>query len=92
MDKQSLRSSPSTSSTAGLKSNTDKVWSSHVRFGKRTYFFDVNLTKENKKYLKITECKFVEEGKPRIYNSFILFPENIGDFQKNMGEVVNHLG
>ena len=74
------------------KSNMDKVASSHVRFGRRTYFFDVNLTRENKKYLKITESKFVEEGKDRIYNSFILFPENIGDFQKSIAEMVNHLG
>ena len=72
------------------KSNTVK--SAHVRFGKRTYFFDVNVTATDKKYLKITESKFVEEGKPRTYNSFILFPENVADFQKNLSEMVNHLG
>lgn len=74
------------------KSKIDKVASSHVRFGRRTYFFDVNLTRENKKYLKITESKFVEEGKDRIYNSFILFPENVADFQKSLAEMVNNLG
>jgi hypothetical protein len=62
------------------------VSSSHVRVGKRTYFFDVNVTAGDKKYLKITESKFVEEGKPRIYNSFILFPENMEDFQKSLSE------
>ncbi|MGE5041710.1 MAG: DUF3276 family protein [Candidatus Levyibacteriota bacterium] len=72
------------------KSNSS-IKSSHVRFGKRTYFFDVNVTKEDKKYLRITESKFVEEGKPRIYNSFILFPENVADFQKGIEEMVSHL-
>jgi Protein of unknown function (DUF3276). len=50
-----------------------KLNSTHVRFGKRSYFFDVNQAESNKKYLKITESKFVAEGQPRIYNSFILF-------------------
>ena len=31
--------------------------SSHVRFGKRTYFFDVNQNSRGK-YLKITQSKF----------------------------------
>lgn len=71
------------------KSNTVK--SSYIRFGKRTYFFDVNVTAQNKKYLKITESKFTEEGKPRVYNSFLLFPENITEFQKNFEEMIQHL-
>ena len=68
---------------------TTTVKSTFVRFGKRTYFFDVNNTPEGKKYLKITESKFVEEGKPRLYNSFVLFPENLSGFQKNLNEVVS---
>jgi hypothetical protein len=72
-------------------SKSKAINSAHVRFGKRTYFFDINITPQNKKYLKITESKFVEEGKPRIYNSFILFQENIADFQKNLTEMVQHL-
>ena len=69
----------------------NSIKSSHVRFGKRTYFFDVNSTKEGSKYLKVTESKFVEGGKPRIYNSFILFPENLSEFQKSMDEMVRYL-
>jgi hypothetical protein len=72
------------------KSNTIK--STHVRFGKRTYFFDVNISANDKKYLKITESQFLEEGKPRKYNSFILFPENVADFQKNLVEAIAQLG
>lgn len=75
------------------KSKKASIASSHIRFGKRTYFFDINLTKaEDQKYLKITESRFVEEGKPRLHNSFILFPENVADFQKSMAEISNHLG
>jgi len=68
-----------------------RVKTAHVRFGKRTFFFDVNLTKNNAKYLKITESRFVEEGKDRIYNSFILFPDTIEAFKKNFEEMASFL-
>ncbi|MBI2442653.1 MAG: DUF3276 family protein [Candidatus Levybacteria bacterium] len=71
------------------KSNTIK--SSHVRFGRRTYFFDINLSANNKKYLKITESKFLGEGKDRQYNSFILFPEDVVEFEKNLKEMAGSL-
>lgn len=32
------------------------------------------------------------EGKDRVYNSFLLFPDNIKDFQKNLSEMANALG
>jgi len=64
------------------------VNSTHIRLGKRTFFFDVNVTPEGKKYLKVTESRFVEEGKPRIYNSFVLFPADISAFQKSLSEAV----
>jgi hypothetical protein len=72
------------------KSNTVK--SSHVRFGRRTYFFDVNQKSgSDKKYLRITESQFQGEGKERKYNSFILFPEEVKDFQNNLNEVAGFL-
>ena len=65
------------------KSNTIK--SSHIRFGKRTYFFDINQKSgSEKKYLRITESQFQGEGKERKYNSFILFPEEVELFQKSL--------
>lgn len=66
------------------KSNT--VQSTHVRFGRRTYFFDINASQNNQKYLKITESKFLGEGKERQYNSFILFPDDLESFQKSLAE------
>ena len=65
--------------------------STHVRFGRRTYFFDVNQAESNKKYLKITESQFKGEGEKRVYNSFILFPDDIAEFQKYLKEIVAHL-
>ena len=70
---------------------SNKISSTHVRFGRRTYFFDVNKSENEKKYLKITESKFMGEGKDRIYNSFLLFPEDLGDFQKNLQETAGFL-
>ena len=69
---------------------SNKINSSHVRFGRRTYFFDVN-EKNDKKYLKITESKWMGEGKERIYNSFVLFPEDLEGFQKNLQETAGFL-
>ncbi len=69
---------------------SNKINSSHIRFGRRTYFFDVN-EKNDKKYLKITESKWMGEGKDRIYNSFVLFPEEVENFQKNLSEVAGYL-
>ena len=67
------------------------IKSTHVRFGKRTYFFNINVTENDKKYLKITESQFVEEGKPRKYNSFVLFPDQVEEFQKSLSDIVQHL-
>jgi hypothetical protein len=62
------------------------ISSTHVRFGKRTYFFDINETENKTKYLKITESQFLGEGKERKYNSFILFPDDLGSFQKSLAD------
>lgn len=58
-----------------------------LRAGKRTFFFDVKVASNSKKYLKITESSFEGEGKERRYNSFLLWPENLTDFQQRLTEV-----
>jgi hypothetical protein len=67
------------------------VKSSKFRIGKRTFFFDVNTASNSKNYLKITESRFIEDGKDRIRNSVVLFPEDIQDFQKNLKDMVSYL-
>ena len=74
-----------------IKNKFSSVKSSKFRIGKRTFFFDVNLASNDKKYLKVTESRFVEEGKDRVRNSVVLFPEDIVDFQNNLKEMAGYL-
>lgn len=69
----------------------ETVKSSTFRIGKKTYFFDVSVAANDKPYLKITESRFVEEGKDRVRNSFVLFPEHVGEFEKNLKEMIGYL-
>lgn len=73
------------------KKARDVVSSSSLRCGKRTYFFDIKLSQNNKKYLKITESTFEGEGSPRKYNSFFMFPEDVVNFQTRLNEMVEKL-
>ncbi len=74
------------------KSNNQSVKSSMLRAGKRTYFFNVKVASNNKKYLTITESTFEGEGKERRYNSFLMFPESLVDFQQRLTEIREFLG
>lgn len=67
------------------------VKTSMLKCGKRTYFFDVNLASNNKKYLKITESRFVSDGQERKRNSMLLFPDDVINFQDRLNEMVGHL-
>ena len=68
------------------------VQSSVLKCGKRTFFFDVNVASNNKKYLKITESQFLGEGQDRKRNSFLLFGEEVLHFQEKLSEIAGHLG
>lgn len=77
---------------------TTKIKSSVLRMGAKTFFFDVNVASNdkqsfssNKRYLKITESRFTGEGKDRVRNSVVLFPENIQDFEKSLKEMIGYL-
>lgn len=73
-------------------SQRNTIKSSHIRFGKRTYFFDVNQKEgSDTKYLRITESQFQGEGKERKYNSFILFSADIKSFQDSLKEAASTL-
>lgn len=71
--------------------NKRSVKSSKFRIGAKTYFFDVNLASNNKKYLRITESRYLGEDDDRIRSSVVLFPEYLKDFQKNLKEMVGYL-
>jgi len=57
-----------------------------LRFGKRTYFFDVKDASNGNKYLKITESRFVKEGERRR-NVFTFFKDDVKDFVNKMKEM-----
>ena len=74
-----------------METRNKPLKSSMVRAGKRTFFFDVKVTSDRKKYLKITESIFEGEGKERKYNSLFIFPETAQDFQDKLNESIGHL-
>lgn len=67
------------------------IKSSKFRIGKKTFFFDVNVASNDARYLRVTESRFIEEGKDHIRNTVIIFPEDVKDFQANMKEMVGLL-
>jgi hypothetical protein len=67
------------------------VKSSMLKAGKKTYFFDVKVASNSKRYLKITESSFEGEGKERKYNSFLMFPETVSEFQQRLSEISGSL-
>ena len=78
--------------TKGMdKQKKESVKTSQLRCGRRTYFFDVNVASNKTKYLKITESRFVEEGQDRKRNTFILFPEDVRNFQERFEEIKGYL-
>lgn len=67
------------------------IKSSVLRLGKKTFFFDVRETSTNKRYLKITESLFEGEGKPAKRNYFVLFPDEVANFQSTVTGIVSFL-
>ena len=67
------------------------IKSSILRCGKKTYFFDIREASNNKRYLKITESRLVEDGQPQKRNSVVLFPEEVVNFQSRMTELTSFL-
>ncbi len=67
------------------------VQSSTLKCGKRTFFFDCYVASNNKRYLKITESAFVGENGERRRNSFLLWPEDILNFQQRVEEIKGYL-
>lgn len=67
------------------------VKSSMLKAGKKTYFFDVKEAANKKRYLKITESSFEKDSDKRKYSSFVLFPEQVPDFQQRIAELTGDL-
>jgi hypothetical protein len=51
-----------------------------IKAGGKTYFFDVNKTKDGKTYITITESRFKKEAGTHERVSLIIFPEHLQQF------------
>ena len=64
--------------------------SKQIKASGRTYFLDVEQTKEGKTYLKITESR--KDGEGWVRNSIILFPDDTDEFSQAVSEMASKLG
>ncbi|PIS30235.1 hypothetical protein COT42_03405 [Candidatus Saganbacteria bacterium CG08_land_8_20_14_0_20_45_16] len=62
-----------------------EIFKKMVRAGRRTYFVAVKESKNNHKYLMLTESKLVEKDK-FDYNTIMIFPEKVADLVKSLEE------
>lgn len=67
------------------------IKSSVLKNGKRTFFFDIYQASNNRKYLKITESRFISESEGYKTNSVILFENNVQNFQSRLNEMIGFL-
>lgn len=68
---------------------TGNVGSEQVKAGGKTYFIDVATTRENKKYLRITESRFKGEGKDRERSSIVVFAEHVKEFVEAINKMAD---
>jgi hypothetical protein len=64
---------------------TKRIFNRMVKGGRRTYFVSVKESKNNKKYITLTESKVVGDGKFDRFN-IMLFPEKVGDLVQALQE------
>lgn len=73
----------------------DGVFSRAIRAGKRTYFFDVKLTRNDEKYLTITESKrrFSNDQGKFFYekHKLFLYKEDFEKFLKGLNDSLHFI-
>ncbi len=74
-----------------VESVIDARDSREIKAGGRTYFVDVETTREGSKYLKITESRFKGKEKDRERVSIIIFPEYAKEFVEVISEMATKL-
>jgi len=77
------------------KNEREDLFSSVMKAGKRTYFFDVKSTKSGEKYLTITESKkkFDNENGKFFYekHKIFLYKEDFEKFTKTLDGIMNYI-
>ena len=69
----------------------DNTVGQQLKASGRTYFFDLEQTREGKTYLRITESRKGKDDKFER-NSILVFPEDAGEFAKVVGKTAAKLG
>ena len=72
------------------KRMNDDTESVQIKGSGRTYFLDIENTKEGKPYLRITESR-KGEGDKWERNSINVFPENAKEFAEAISEMITKL-
>src|SRR5574344_505123 len=76
-----------------MQKGKEQLFSKAVKAGKRTYFFDVRETKNEEKYLTITESKrrFDEELNRFFYekHKIFLYKEDFEKVAKGLADAIN---
>ena len=71
--------------------NTERE-SETVKAQGRTYFFDVEHTKEGKPYLRITESHINKENNESVRNAILVFQEDIHSFTQAFTKMAYKVG
>lgn len=74
----------------GIMKSREEVYSTKIRAGKRTYFFDVHSTRSDDYYITITESKKRFDGKFEKHKIF-LYKEDFNKFSNTLTGVINHI-
>ncbi|AMR32042.1 DNA-binding protein [Mucilaginibacter sp. PAMC 26640] len=69
----------------------EEVYSSKVRAGKRTYFFDVKATRSNDYYVTITESKKRLEDGVFVKHKIFLYKEDFEKFAEGLKDAVDYI-
>lgn len=63
------------------------LFSSKFNSGRRTFFFDVKTTKDNKPFIKITETSLKDGEKSRV--NIVVFDSEIPEFTSALSQAVD---
>lgn len=71
--------------------NRSEVYSTKIRAGKRTYFFDVKETRSSDYYITITESKRRFSGDGYDKHKIFLYKEDFNKFMVCLTETIDHV-
>ncbi len=80
--------------TDGAKKFRENVFTSSVKAGKRTYYFDVKETKNGEKYITVTERKrrYKDDGSYRVEkHKIFLYKEDFDKFADALDDVIEYV-